>query len=107
MERLAGNAKLSEPEKIAEASRQFEAILVRQILQDAQKPMIRSKIIQNSATSEIYRDMITTHMADGISKSGMVGLAQTFEHQLNHPANQRASATTQSQISNVKTKGLL
>ena len=37
MEKLAGNTNLSQEEKIGEVSRQFEAVLLRQILQTAQK----------------------------------------------------------------------
>lgn len=107
MERLAGNQKLTEQEKVAEASRQFEAILVRQILQDAQKPLIRSTLVQSTATSEIYRDMVTSHMADGIAKSGMIGLAKTFEKQLSHPAGKGLTVADQSKFSTIKTKGLL
>ena len=32
-----------------------------------------------------YRDLITTQLAGSISKSGVLGLAKTFEDQLNHP----------------------
>ncbi len=81
-ERLANNAALTEQEKIGEASRQFEAILLRQILEASQKPVIGSKLSDNSAAAGIYRDMITTQLADSISKSGGLGLAQTFEGQL-------------------------
>jgi flagellar biosynthesis/type III secretory pathway chaperone len=42
LEQLAKNPKLSESEKIAELSRQFEAVLLRQILGEAQKSVIRS-----------------------------------------------------------------
>jgi len=85
-ERLAGNTSLSEQQKIAEASRQFEAILLRQILDSTQKPLIASKFTDNSTSSGIYRDMITAQLADSISKSGTLGLAKTFEGQLTHRA---------------------
>ncbi|HWQ92198.1 MAG TPA: rod-binding protein [Clostridia bacterium] len=81
-ERLANNAALSQQEKIAEASRQFEAILLRQILASAQKPALSSSYADNSTAGSIYRDMITNELADSISKSGVLGLAQTFERQL-------------------------
>jgi flagellar protein FlgJ len=81
-ERLAGNTALSEQQKIAEASRQFEAILLRQILAATQKTVIPSKFADNSTASSIYRDMITNQLAESISKSGAFGLAQTFEQQL-------------------------
>ena len=90
-ERLAGNTALTEQQKIAEASRQFEAILLRQILSATQKTVIPSKYVDNSTAADIYRDMITTQLADSISKSGAFGLAKTFEQQLTHPAHGPAS----------------
>jgi len=84
-ERLAGSTALTEQQKIAEASRQFEAILLRQILAATQKPVIPSKLVDNSTAADIYRDMITNQLADSISKSGAFGLAKTFEHQLTRP----------------------
>jgi Rod binding domain-containing protein len=85
-ERLAKNPKLTEDQKIAEASRQFESILLKQILESSQKTVIKSKLSNDSTASSIYHDMITTRLADSISKSGKFGLSQTFEHQLTrHP----------------------
>lgn len=84
-ERLAGNTALSEQQKIAEASRQFEAMLLRQILAATQKTVIHSKLADNSTASGIYQDMITNQLADSISKSGSFGLAKIFEHQLSRP----------------------
>ncbi|GEM_PF-438362 len=78
MERLAANSALSESEKIAEAARQFEAVLLRQILESTQKSVFQSKYTDNSTASGIYRDMITNQLADSISKSGSVGLAQVL-----------------------------
>ena len=91
-ERLAGNSTLTKPEKIAEASRQFEAVLLRQILENGQKTVIKSKYGDNSASAAIYRDQVTTQLADSISKAGTFGFAQTFEQQLNRPAHARTAA---------------
>jgi Rod binding domain-containing protein len=85
-ERLAKNPELTDREKINEASRQFEAILLKQVLESSQKTVIHSKISDdNSTASGIYHDMVTTQLADSISKSGSFGLAKTFEQQLNRP----------------------
>src|SRR5689334_6198520 len=81
-ERLANNPALTEKQKIHEASRQFEAILLRQVLAASQKTVIQSKFADNSTASEIYRDMVTNQLADTMSKSSALGLAQTFEQQL-------------------------
>lgn len=93
MEKLAGHLKLSEAEKISEVSRQFEAVLLRQILAHAQKTHFPSKYSGNPATSGIYQDMVTNQLADGISKSGAFGLAQSLEKQLSREIPPKAHGT--------------
>jgi flagellar protein FlgJ len=87
LQELAANKNLTEQQKIAEASRQFEAILLRQILSESQKPVITSEFTDNSTASGIYQDYITNTLADSISKAGTMGLAKIFEQQLSHPAS--------------------
>ena len=82
IEQLAHNRTLTEQQKVGEVARQFEALLLRQILQETQKTVIPSKYADNSTTAGIYHDMVTNQLADSISKSGTVGLAQTLERQL-------------------------
>lgn len=97
VEDLAGNKNLSEQQKIAEASRQFEAIMLRQILSEAQKPVITSEFTDNSTAAGIYQDFTTNALADSMSKAGTLGLAKVFEQQLSHPdpkANGPAKAVT-------------
>ena len=84
-ESLAGNKNLSEHQKIAEASRQFEAMLLRQILSETQKTVIKSEFTDNSTAAGIYQDLATNQMADSMSKSGTFGFAQVFDRQLDHP----------------------
>jgi flagellar protein FlgJ len=86
VEELAGDKSLSEQQKISEASRQFEAIMLRQILSESQKPVITSEFTDNSTAAGIYQDYITNTLADSMSKSGTLGLAKIFEQQLSHPA---------------------
>lgn len=94
MEKLAGNSRISEQDKIAEVSRQFEAVLLRQILQSAQKTNFASKFTGDSTTSGIYQDMVTNQLADSISKSGAFGLAQTLNQQLQHELPAKAQKTS-------------
>jgi Rod binding domain-containing protein len=84
-ERLAGNSQLTKSQKIAEASRQFEAVLLQQILDSTQKTVIKSKYAEDSTSSAIYRDQVTSQLAQCISKSGAFGLAKVFEQQLTRP----------------------
>jgi Rod binding domain-containing protein len=82
LDHLAGNTQISEEEKVREVSRQFEAILLRQILQEAQKATFHSTLQSNSVANSIYNDMIIQQLADGISKAGTLGLAESYQHQL-------------------------
>jgi flagellar protein FlgJ len=86
MERLAGNTHLSEARKVAEVSRQFEAVLLRQILAEARKNLFAPALSPRSVAGDIYQDMITNQLADGISRSGGFGLARSLEAQLQHEA---------------------
>lgn len=82
LEQLAGNQSLSKSDKLAEASRQFESMLLRQILGSARKTVIKSKLTEDSLSSGIYQDMITEQLADSISRSGGFGLARGLQAQL-------------------------
>ncbi len=81
LDRLADNSQFSEEQKIAEAARQFEAMLVRQILESANRSVIQSSYTDESTTSGIYRDMVNNQLADSISRSGSVGLAQILNRE--------------------------
>jgi peptidoglycan hydrolase FlgJ len=83
LERLAGSTQVSDGEKISEVSRQFEAVLLRQILAQAQKPLFNSSIAPGGgASSAIYQDMITQQLADRISQGGTFGFGKVLEKEL-------------------------
>ena len=82
LEKLATSKALSEKDKASEVTRQFEAVLVRQILTDAQKPAFPSKFSMAGVSNSIYQDMMVNQMADKISSSRTLGLSQQLESQL-------------------------
>ncbi len=83
LESLAGNPSVSDTDKVAEVARQFEAVLLRQILQDVRKPVLAPA--EGDATANgIYADMINNQLADNISRSGGFGLANSLAGQLSH-----------------------
>ena len=84
LEQLAGNQKISDPDKVAEVSRQFEAVLLRQILEAARKSTVASSSSADAMTSGIYDDMINNQLAESISRSGSFGLAKSLQSQLAH-----------------------
>jgi Rod binding domain-containing protein len=82
LENLAASTQANEKEKIGEVSRAFEAVLLRQILQEGLRPAFASKGAGNSATDGIYRDMVVNQLAENISKSGRIGLAKSLAGEL-------------------------
>lgn len=94
LDRLAANSQLSEPEKIAGVSRHFEAILLRQFLTEAQKPLLNPKDSSNNAVGDIYKDMMVTHLADEISKTGNFGLAKFFQAQMTQQQKKADESTS-------------
>lgn len=84
IEKLAGNSHVSERQKVDAVSRDFEAVMLRQILTDATKKMFSSSDEPESSTDGIYKDMITNTLAESISHSGAFGLARSLAKQLQH-----------------------
>jgi Rod binding domain-containing protein len=91
---LAGSTKVSDREKVAEVSRQFEAVLLRQILQETRKSCATSTSSADASTSGIYDDMINNQLADTISRSGSFGLGKSLQGELAHQVLPNASAVT-------------
>ena len=82
IEQLAGNKHLTQQQKIHEASREFEVIMLQQVLSEMQKPVIKSEFTDDSTASDIYQSYISNALAEGMSKSGAFGFAKIFEQQL-------------------------
>lgn len=82
IDNLAANASLTEAQKVGELSRQFEAVLLRQILGQAQKPVFKSKFRDESVAGGIYQDLTVNQLADQISQSGDFGVARSLNSQL-------------------------
>ena len=81
---LVANSHVSEQEKVGEVSRQFEAVLLRQILQETRKSSVTSGSSADATTSGIYDDMVNNQLADCISRSGSFGLAKSLQGNLAH-----------------------
>ena len=78
--------------RLWKVSRQFEAILLREILQNTQKTVIPSSFSDNSTAASIYQDMVTRELADSISRSGTLGLARMLQRQLSRQLHPDSSA---------------
>ena len=93
-DQLASNPNVSDRDKVKEACRQFEAVLLRQILGEARKTVIPSSTNSDSNVSGIYNDMVNNQMADSISRSGAFGLAKSLQAQLVHQVLPKDGAAT-------------
>jgi Rod binding domain-containing protein len=83
LERLANSGQVSKQEKIGEAARQFEAVLLRQILSQAQKPLFKNSLIPGGGTTNaFYQDMVTQQLADRISEGGSFGFGTVLKREL-------------------------
>ena len=82
MNELAANKNVADGEKVAEACRQFEAVLLRQILQSARKSSASAGGEGESSVNSIYDDMINNQLADQISRAGTLGLAKSMQAQV-------------------------
>lgn len=86
IEDLAGNKHLTKAQKIQEASQQFEAIMLQQILSEMQKPVIQGEMTDDSTAAGIYQDYASRTLAESMAKAGGFGFAKIFEEQLTpHP----------------------
>ena len=82
LEQVMSSSKLSEREKVTEASRAFEAVLLRQILAESQKTVIQSGLVKDSASKAVYMDMMNNQLAETLSHGGGLGLGKGLETQL-------------------------
>jgi Rod binding domain-containing protein len=107
LEKLATSKALSEEQKTSEMTRQFEAMLLRQILNEAQKSTFKSKFASSGVSTAIYQDLMVNQLADKISSSRTVGLSQELETQVSRQsphgkhAPAHAAHESQNQTKNV------
>ena len=79
---IGGGGKTSS-EKIDQAGKQFEAIFIRQFLNDALKPMIKNTTEgEDDAASSTYRYMITDQLSQSLAGQGVFGLGKQISTQL-------------------------
>lgn len=75
-------AKTKEPQKLKEATEQFEAILIRQYLSEAMQPLFDDSMMGQSSGSHMYQYMITDAMASELSDNSTFGVASLLQMQL-------------------------
>lgn len=69
----------NDPAKVAKVSKQFEAIILRQMLGESMKPLL-----QGGPSGQVYGYMLTDALAGKISDAGGLGLAHVLQTQISH-----------------------
>lgn len=67
-----------EDAKPAQAARQFEALLVGELLKRAQQPMLEEVPLSGGAAGAMYRDMFSDELAKRMAARGGLGLADAM-----------------------------
>ena len=74
----AGKSKGNlDPVKLKKVSKQFESILVRQMLGESMKPLL-----QAGPSGQVYGYLLTDALANEISQAGGLGLAHVLQTQI-------------------------
>src|SRR5258708_39816325 len=84
LEKLAANPNVSDKDKVAEACRHFEAVLLRQILSATRKTVIASSETPDSNTTGTYNDMVNNQPPDNISQPVQFGHTKSLLAELVH-----------------------
>ena len=79
----------AESNKLDEASRQFEAVLLRQMLSSLER--VAGTQGSKEAGSNLYGSMMVDAVADAISRAGGIGIASMLKHSLEPQLGQGAS----------------
>lgn len=69
-------------QKIDQAGVQFEAIFVRQFLNDALKPMVKGAMEEDGSANDTYRYFITDKLSQSLAQQGVFGLGKQISTQL-------------------------
>ena len=87
----AGGRDDVQSRKLRESTEQFEAVLLRQLLTSAQKPLLAKPLFGKSPGDDIVRDLKTEKMAEQISRTGSVGLARYLETTLRRNSSHQSA----------------
>ena len=75
----------NKPEELKAATQQFEAILIRQYLNEAMKPLFDGPLMGSGNGAHMYQYMITDTLANQLSQSSTFGVASLLNMQLTAP----------------------
>ena len=81
----------TEEAKIAEVSRQFEAIILRNFLKDSLKPVFKTYLNQENSQNSIYRYHLVDSLAESMSQREALGISTMLQMQLKSTLSSKGS----------------
>lgn len=92
---MAHSRHVSEKQKAAAVSGQFEALLVKQYLKQALKPMFKGIFDETGGASGMYRHLFTDALAESIAQGGGFGVSTMLQMHLNKKVDAEAAVATE------------
>ena len=88
---MAHSKHTTQNQKVAAVSDQFEAVLVKQYLKEALKPMFKGVFNEDGGAHRMYRHFFTDAISESIASGGGFGISNVLQQQLQ--ANDKPSAS--------------
>ena len=85
---MAHSKHVSEQQKTAAVSQQFESVLVKQFLKEALKPMFKGVFNEDGNAHRLYRHFFTDAISESIASGGGFGISTLLQQQLAQPNTQ-------------------
>ena len=85
---MAHSKHVSEQQKTAAVSQQFESVLVKQFLKEALKPMFKGVFNEDGNAHRMYRHFFTDAISESIASGGGFGISTLLQQQLAQPNTQ-------------------
>jgi len=98
---MAHSKNISEQQRNAAVSQQFESVLVKQFLKEALKPMFKGVFNEDAGAHRMYRHFFTDAISESIAQGGGFGVSNILQQQL----NQKFSTNNSVGDSNLSEKG--
>mgnify|MGYP001344289873 FL=1 len=80
---MAHSKNISQKQKYAAVSQQFEAVLVKQFLKEALKPMFEGVFNEDAGAHRMYRHFFTDAISESVAQGGGFGVSNILQQQLN------------------------
>ncbi|MEC8419649.1 MAG: hypothetical protein VXZ32_00855 [Verrucomicrobiota bacterium] len=80
---MAHSKNISQKQKNAAVSQQFEAVLVKQFLKEALKPMFEGVFNEDAGAHRMYRHFFTDAISESVAQGGGFGVSNILQQQLN------------------------